>query len=88
MPKLHGAKVLSGLGRAGPFTRNAFAPKKPPATKKGKQGGSLLIQEIYMMHRPVEVEFHSLNANFGRGPPDYALMKTVPITSMPPLYLE
>ncbi|XP_045886283.1 enhancer of mRNA-decapping protein 3-like [Micropterus dolomieu] len=40
MPKLHGAKVLSGLGRAGPFTRNAFAPKKPPATKKGKQGSS------------------------------------------------
>lgn len=42
MAKLHGAKVLSGLGRAGAFTRNV---KKALATEQGEQGGPLLIQD-------------------------------------------
>lgn len=40
--KLHGAKVLSGLGRAGAFTRNV---KTALATEQRVQGGPLLMQD-------------------------------------------
>lgn len=42
MAKLHGAKVLSGLGRAAAFTRNV---KKALAAEQGEQGGPLLTQD-------------------------------------------
>lgn len=34
MPKLHRANVLSGLGWAGPFTRNAMLPKSPQSQRR------------------------------------------------------
>lgn len=42
MAKLHGAKVLNGLGRASAFTRNV---RTAPATEQGEQGGPLLTQD-------------------------------------------
>lgn len=42
MPKLHGAKVLSGLGRAGAFTRNAMLPRSPwQQTRECREGHCL-----------------------------------------------
>ena len=44
MPKLHGAKVLSGLGRAGPFTRNAMLPRSPRPQRRESRVGRCLYK--------------------------------------------
>lgn len=39
MPRAHGAKALSGLGRAAPFTRHATIPRSPrPQRREGRVG--------------------------------------------------
>lgn len=43
MAKLHGAKVLSGLGRAAAFTRNV---KKALAAEQGEQGGAVAYTRL------------------------------------------
>lgn len=44
MPKLHGAKVLSGLGRAGTFTRNAMLPRSPRPQRRESRVGLCLYK--------------------------------------------
>lgn len=41
------------LGQGRSFHTQCHAPKKPPATKKGKQGGPLLIQEMVSEYLPL-----------------------------------
>lgn len=42
VPKLHGANVLSGLGRAAAFTRNAILPRSPQPQRRESRVGQCL----------------------------------------------
>lgn len=56
MPRLHGAKVLSGLGRAAAFTRDATVPRSPrPQRREGRVGQYLedQIPEIVSEYLPL-----------------------------------
>lgn len=46
MPKLHGANVLSGLGRAGPFTRNAMPSESPQPQRSESRVGHCLYKIV------------------------------------------